>query len=202
MGYCSTKLFAWLQGADFYKNLHYEAIEKLPASEGKKWVDVGCGPGLLTRLAAAKGYLAIGIDADSFMIQEAKKIARNEASSAHFKIGDVFRIPPQSADIVSASSLLAALEDKVGGFQSLLSIVKPGGSLLIIEPTNQMTPQAVATLIRGGLGGKRISGLRLWARARAGRAVNPEIFKASGAVPVIFTPLLNGLVGAWLIQKE
>lgn len=202
MGYFGAKLFVWLQGADFYRNLHSEAIEKLPAGVGKKWVDVGCGPGLLARLAAAKGYDTTGIDADPFMIREARKIARNENSFARFEVGDIFRIPEESADIVSASSLLAALPDKVGGFQALLKAIKPGGTLLIIEPTDRMTPQAVDVFIRSGMHGKRINGLRLWARARQGRAVNPKIFNMPEAGRTIFTPLLGGLVGAWLIQKN
>jgi SAM-dependent methyltransferase len=202
MGYFGAKLFVWLQGADFYKDLHSEAIDKLPTGKDKKWVDVGCGPGLLARLAAAKGYDTTGIDADPFMIREAKKIAQEENSSAHFEIGDIFRIPPQSADIVSASSLLAALDDKIGGFQALLKAVKSGGILLIIEPTDRMTPQAVDVFIRSGMHGKRMSGLRLWARARQGRAVNPKIFNMPEAGRTIFTPLLGGLVGAWLIQKN
>ena len=202
MGHFGAKIFVWLQGAEFYKSLHSEAIEKLPAGEGKKWVDVGCGPGLLARFAAKKGYDALGIDADSSMIWNAKKIARTENSSARFETGDVFRIPPESADIVSASSLLATLEDKVGGFQALFGAVKPGGSLLIIEPTDRMTPQAVNFFIRSGVHGKRIRGLRLWARVRQGRAVNPKIFNTPEAGQTTFTPLLGGLVGAWLIQKN
>jgi len=202
MGYFGAKLFVWLQGAEFYKSLHSEAIEKLPAGKDKKWVDVGCGPGLLARFAATKGYDTIGIDTDSSMIWEAKKIARNESSFASFEVGDVFHIPPQSADIVSASSLLATIDDKVGAFRALLGAVKPGGSLLIIEPTNRMTPQAVGTFIRSGMHGKRIGGLRLWARARRGRTVNPNIFNVPEAGQTTFTPLLGGLVGAWLIQKN
>jgi len=202
MGYASTRLFAWLQGADFYTNLHSEAIAELPDGEGGKWVDVGCGPGLLTRLAAAKGYNAVGIDMDSSMIHEARKIAKNENSSAVFEVGDVFQIPAESADVVSASSLLAALDDKVGGFQALLKAVKPGGSLLIIEPTDRMTLQAVNTLIQSGVQNKRIDGLRMWARARQGRAVDPKIFNPTETNHVSFTPLLSGLVGAWQIEKN
>lgn len=197
-----VKLFTWLQGAEFYKNLHHEAVAKLPAGEGKKWIDVGCGPGLLTRLAATKGYDAVGIDRDPSMTREAEKIAWNKNSSARFEVGDVFNLPPQSADVVSASSLLATLNDKISGFRALFGAVKPGGTLLVIEPTERMTPHAVDTLIRDGLQGKRISGLRLWARARQGRAVDPEILNVSGAGEVIFTPLLLGLVGAWLIRKR
>lgn len=201
MGYASARLFTWLQGSDFYTNLHLEAIAGLPSGGGRKWVDVGCGPGLLTRLAGAKGYDALGIDMDPFMIRTAMKIARVENSSAVFEVGDVFQIPPQSADVLSASSLLATLDDKVGGFQALLAAVKPGGSLLIVEPTDRMTLQAVGGLIENGIGGRRINGLRLWARARQGNAIDPEIFAVTEAKEVAFTPLLGGLVGAWLFER-
>lgn len=202
MGYFGAKLFAWLEGAEFYTDLHAEAIEKLHAGEGKTWLDVGCGPGLLTRLAAEKGYDALGVDRDPFMIREAERVARNEHSPARFMIGDVFHLPPQSAEVVSASSLLAALENKQGGIKALLQAVKPGGTLLIIEPTERMTSRAVDDRIRTGTKGKRIIGLRIWARAREGRAVNPEIFNVPEVEQVTFTPLLGGLVGAWLIRKN
>ena len=202
MGYASARLFEWLQGAGFYVNLHLEAVAGLPSGVGGKGVDVGCGPGVLTRLAAAKGYNAVGIDMDPYMVSAAMKIAKAENSSAVFEVGDVFRIPAQSADVVSASSLLATLDDKVGGFQALLGAVRPGGSLLIVEPTDRMTAQAVNVLIENGFGGRRINGLRMWARARQGNAVDPEIFKTAEAKEVAFTPLLGGLVGAWLFERE
>lgn len=202
MGYSSARLFAWLQSADFYINLHSEAITDLPQGEGKKWVDVGCGPGLLTRLAAAKGHNAMGIDKDPLMIREAKKIVRNENSSAVFEVGDVFQIPEQSADVVSASSLLAVLDDKTAGFRSLLKIVKPGGLLLIIEPTDRMTLETANAIIQTGVHNGRINGLRVWARARQGRATDPRILNAPEANYVSFAPLLGGLVGAWTIQKS
>ena len=202
MSYSSSKLFAWLQEADFYKDLHSEAMEELPNGEGRTWLDFGCGPGLFTRLAATKGYSATGIDRDSSMIREAKKIAKRETSSAVFISGDVFQSRPQGADVVSASSLLAVLDDKVGGFQALLKVVNPGGLLLIVEPTDRMTPHAVDVLIQNGLHGKGIKGLRMWSGARQGRAIDPEIFKAGEGELVVFKPLLGGLVGAWLFQAS
>ena len=77
-------------GADFYTNLHSEAIAELPNGEGGKWVDVGCGRSTYSS-RCGKGYNAVGIDVDSSMIREARKIARNENSSAVFEVGDVFK---------------------------------------------------------------------------------------------------------------
>lgn len=198
----AAALFTWLQGADFYHDLHKEAVDLLPIGAGKTWMDIGCGPGLVSRLAANRGYQVIGVDSDPQMIQSAKWIANRQGLSIDFKTGDVFSLPTESADVVSAASLLAVLRDKAGGLNSLWKCVRPGGTLLIIEPTSRMTIDNANQLIKNGLPRKRIHGLRLWAAARQDNAINPAIFEILGVENVKFTPLLYGLVGAWVIPKK
>jgi len=197
----ASALFTWIQGADFYYNLHKQAVDLLPVGNGKTWMDVGCGPGLVARLAAEKGYQVMGIDSDPLMIRSAKRIAKRQGLSVDFKTGDVFNLPTASADVVSAASLLAVLENKTSGLNSLWQCVRQGGTLLIIEPTDQMTIENANQLIKSGLPRKRIQGLRMWATARQGNIVNPAIYKTLNAQSVDFMPLLNGLIGAWVIQK-
>ena len=198
----STLLFTWLQGADFYFDLHKQAVESLPTGNGETWLDLGSGPGLLARLATERGYHAIGIDTDPQMVAAAKRIARRKHSAAEFKTGDFTRLPAESAHVVSAASLLAVLPDREAGLRSLWRLLRPGGTLLIIEPTRQMTSENVAHAIQHGLPQKRIAGLRMWANARQGNIVDPSIYEILGAESIIFQPLLHGLVGAWLIQKK
>lgn len=196
----STLLFTWLQGADFYYDLHKQAVDLLPQGNGQRWLDVGSGPGLVSRLSAQRGYQVTGIDSDSASIQAAKWIAGIQGLSINFKAGDVFNLPPESAEVVSAASLLAVLPDREKGLRSLWSAVRPGGYLLIIEPTDQMTSGNAEKLIQNGLPRKRIQGLRMWATARQGNIVNPAMFETLGA-EVTFTPLLHGLVSAWVLKK-
>ena len=201
MGYFSTRLFAWLQGADFYENLHRAAVQQLPPGHGKSWLDVGCGPGLLTRLAAARGYESVGIDLDHHMIRVARRLAAREASPATFHAGNVLQpgAPQRQADVVSAASLLAVLEDKRAALDQLIRCVRPGGKLLIVEPTAQLTAKAAKALTHGRALGRRSSGLRMWAHAREGKAVAPHVF---GALPrdVERIDLLQGLVSAWSVH--
>ncbi len=197
-----AKLFTWLQEADFYHHLHREAVELLPPGEGQTWIDVGCGPGLVARLAAARGYRATGIDADSQMIRAARRIATRANAPVEFKDGNVADLPVEAAEVVSAASLLAVLDDKRRGLDTLWHCVRPGGTLITIEPTDKMTMANAERLIADGLSGKHIEGLRLWASARQGRAVNPEIYSSLGAEHLRYVPLLHGLVGAWIIQKK
>ena len=194
-------LFTWLQGADFYRALHHEAVELLPIGDGEPWLDIGCGPGLVTRFAAERKYRATGIDTDPQMIAAAKRIARRTHSSAEFETGDFTTLPAESAQVVSAASLLAVLPDREAGLRSLWRLLRPGGTLLIVEPTHQMTSENAARAIQNGLPQKRILGLRMWANARQGNIVDPVIYENLGAGAIRFQPLLQVLVGAWVIQK-
>ncbi|MBI3776667.1 MAG: methyltransferase domain-containing protein [Gammaproteobacteria bacterium] len=202
MSFAAAKLFDWLQGADFYHAAHRAAVEQLPPGGGKLWVDVGCGPGLVTRLAAARGYRAIGVDRDRHMIAAAQRRAARAASAAAFQIGDIDGLAamPARADVISAASLLAVVDDPAAALTALLAAVKPGGCVLVIEPTAAMTPAAADTLIGHGLGGKRVNGLRLWARARHGRAINPDLFDMARANAVHYAPVLAGLLGVWMLR--
>ena len=194
-------LFTWLQGADFYRALHHEAVELLPIGDGEPWLDIGCGPGLVTRFAAERKYRSIGLDTDLQMIASAKWLARRAHSSADFQMGDFTTLPAESAQVVSAASLLAVLPDREAGLRSLWHLLRPGGTLLIIEPTNQMTVENANRAIQNELPQKRILGLRMWANARQGNIVDPAIYENLGARATRFQPLLQGLVGAWVIQK-
>lgn len=194
-------LFSWLQGAGFYRDLHRQAVEGLPEGEGRQWIDMGCGPGLVTRQAAARGYVATGIDAEAEMVRAARLLGWWQRSAASFRQGDLASLPAQAAEVVSAASLLAVLDDKEDGLRRLWRGVRPGGHLLLIEPTAKMTPQNAAALIRAGLPGRRRQGLSLWARARNQRALDPALFTSLTAAETRSMALLDGLVGAWVFRK-
>lgn len=203
MSYFSARLFSWVQDAAFYRQLHQEAVSLLPRGSGQSWLDAGCGPGLVTRLAAAHGYRAVGVDIDPHMIGIARRIGQRQASSGslRFEIADLEHLPERSAEVVSAASLLAVMDDRPAALDALLRCTRPGGTLLIIEPTTKMTRDSARQLNRSGRPGTPSLALRLWAYAREGRAVDPEIFYATGH-PVEKTLLLDGLVAAWRIRKS
>jgi ubiquinone/menaquinone biosynthesis C-methylase UbiE len=197
----AVTLFTWLQGADFYHDLHQRAVETLPEGEGKQWIDIGCGPGLVARLAAARGYATTGIDTSGGMVKAARRLAKWHRSPAQFQQGDLGNLPEQGADVVSAASLLAVLDDKPEGLLSLWRGVRAGGHLLVIEPTPEMTPENAAKLIHSGLPGKRLRGLKLWAASRSGRAVESQLFQTLDAADAQYHDLLGGVVGAWVFRK-
>ncbi len=193
-------LFTWLQGAPFYRDLHRRAVDSLPVGAGEIWIDVGCGPGLMTRMAAERNYRAKGFDLNPSMVKAARRLARVHRSAAEFDVGDIAGLQDQTADVVSAASLLAVLDDKRSALNHLWRCVRPCGHLLIIEPTSKMSSQNAIEAMGSDLPRKRLLGLRLWAAARQGRAVDPKMFDALDGERR-YVDLLKGLVGAWIIQK-
>ena len=206
MGYFSAHLFTWLQGADFYRELHRRAVDLLPPGAGRVWLDVGCGPGLVPRLAAAAGYDALGVDADEPMIRAARRLARRFDSPARFlqRRLDALDASVASAEVVSASSFLAVVDDVPQALTQLWQAVRPGGHLLIIEPLPDMNLARANRLIRNGaIRGKGVNGLRLWAAMRQGTVRDHSaLLHAGHAARVQFVPLLDGMVGAWLMHKQ
>ena len=97
------------------------------------------------------------------------------------------------------SRLLAVVEDKSATLDRLIRCVRPGGKLLIVEPTAGLTVQAAKQLARDGALGRRSWGLRIWAHAREGKAVDPQLL---GSLPheVERIDLLRGLVAAWIVR--
>ena len=205
MGALAARFFAHVQAAEFYETLLRDALALVPDGDGASLLDVGCGPGALTRLAAARGYHATGIDSDPGMIAQAHRIARRESSAAAFAVADLSetatRFPP--ADVVVAASLLAVVPDTASALHQLWSCVAPGGALLIIEPSEQMTPaNAQQVLATNRAWGRRRHLLTLWARARQGHSINPTVFETLPRTARRHDyPLLGGLILATLIEK-
>lgn len=195
-----ARFFRWVQGAGFYRALYADAAALVPHGNGARWLDVGCGPGLLTRIAAERGYDALGVDTSRAMIE----LARAEKGTAAFEVRPLDALVPDEADVVSAASLLAVLPDRAAGLEILWSAVRPGGVLLILEPTQAMTPRNAWRAIAGGLPGPRPFVLWLWARARRGSTVEPELVRTLADrenASLETASFLQGMVIAWLLHK-
>lgn len=209
MGWLAAALFRRVQGAGFYEDLHRRAVSLLPPGQGAHWLDVGCGPGLLARLAVARGYTVTAVDRDPAMIVAAERTPRNHADGLSFRVSslEMLTVSRLRGAVVSAGSLLAVMDDRRQGLGNLLTLLHPGGTLLLVEPTAEMTlRRAWRWLHRQGLRRMRGRGwLLLWAATRQpGRAVDHaglmQALPEGGDWQVTGTPLLGGMVTAWQIS--
>ena len=200
----AARFFARVQRAGFYEAHLQEALALLPPGGGQSLLDAGCGPGLLSRLGARRGYRATGIDADPAMVEAARRIARREGSPAEFAC-----LPAEAAadalgvfDVVAAASLLVVVPDPAAILAALWRSVAPGGSLLVVEAGEGMTVAAARGMIGSGLPGPGRPFLMLWAAARQGRTLDPRVIRAlPDSARRIARPLLGGMATATLVRR-
>ncbi|ABA59371.1 UbiE/COQ5 methyltransferase [Nitrosococcus oceani ATCC 19707] len=122
------------------KKFRRETLRHAQLSPGEQILDVGCGTGVLTQLAAEKSGPSgkvVGVDPSLPMISLARKKAARAQSQAEFKLGVVERLPfgNETFDVVLSSLMLHHLpaELKRQGLEEIHRVLKPGGRLLAVD---------------------------------------------------------------------
>jgi len=117
-----------------------ETIRQAALRPGERVLDVGCGTGVLTRLAAeAAGTSgkAIGIDPAPKMILRARKNASAQRSGAEFRLSVIEDLPfeDNSFDCVLSSLMLHHLPPdlKLLGLGEVKRVLRPGGRLVLVD---------------------------------------------------------------------
>lgn len=115
---------------------------------GEHVLDVGCGTGVLTRLAGkivGPTGRAIGIDPGPKMIAIARNNAAQEKSHAEFWLAAIEDLPfgDNRFDCVLSSFMIHHLPPdlKLKGLTEVYRVLKPGGRLLVVDigrPTNPL----------------------------------------------------------------
>lgn len=130
------------------------ALDLVDIQPGMKILDVGCGTGSLTIAAKLnQGFdgEVIGIDPSSNMVDFARQKAVKADVEVDFQVGVIENLgfDDQKFDLVMSSMMMHHLPDalKVTGLKEVYRVLKPGGTLLIVD----LDPGAfsLASLIHG-----------------------------------------------------
>ena len=154
--------------------LHHDTI--YPA--GSHVLEAGCGVGaqtvILARNSPEARFTSIDVSRTS-LNTAAALIAHEQISNVTFQMADIFNLPfaPQSFDHVFVCFVLEHLNHPGEALARLLSVLKPGGTMTVIEgdhgsayfhPESPLASQTIQCLIdiQARLGGNSLIGRQLY----------------------------------------
>jgi SAM-dependent methyltransferase len=188
---------------------------------GSRVLEAGCGVGAQTVILAGNSPRAVftSVDISAESLAEARRRVR-EAGRANvlFQRADIFGLPfgPASFDHVFVCFVLEHLADPAGALEALSGVLRPGGSITVIEgdhgsayfhPDSARARRAIQCLIdlQEQAGGDSLIGRRLYPLlARAGYRdvrVSPRMVYADATRPALadgftrrtFTAMVEGV---------
>jgi ubiquinone/menaquinone biosynthesis C-methylase UbiE len=116
---------------------------QLPFPQGSVHLDLGAGEGVLSYLAARRGYHSIAVELSATILHSAtlfqadlRGVHSSKHSSMDLWVADIYDIPLKtgSVDFVTIRHLLHHLEDLDGLMQEVSRVLKPNGSVYVWEP--------------------------------------------------------------------
>lgn len=115
-----------------------ELIAKADLHKGEKILDVACGTGIVTRLAAEKvgdkGKVD-GLDINLGMLEVAKAVTpKDEGIEWHEASAASIPLPDNSFDVVMCQMGLQFVDDKPGALKEMHRVMKPEGRLVLNVP--------------------------------------------------------------------
>lgn len=167
-------------------------VKFLDLSGGARALDVGTGPGLALRLLAERVASVVGLDASSDMLRHARTLFASDMA-APLIAGDAPALPfaDASFDAALATNLLFLLPDPRAGLAELARVVRPGGTVGWLNPSDSLSQAAAAAFCdgRGMTGFARFSLINYGRIAEQYRRLSgeawAELARAAGLTDVI-----------------
>jgi ubiquinone/menaquinone biosynthesis C-methylase UbiE len=103
--------------------------------KGARFLDVGCGDGVLACAVASRGAGTTAIDPDPAMLDAARARAERTGVKADLMDGRIERLPfaDASFDVVAAVSVLCFVDDASAALREMAPVLRPGGRLVLGE---------------------------------------------------------------------
>lgn len=127
---------AWSAGAfedvaDSIRDMHEALVDALDPRPGERWLDIACGAGNVSELAAGAGARVTGIDLSPRLIEVARTRAEAGGYEIDYRVGDAEQLDVEDAGfdkvVSSVGMIFAPDHDAVA--REVARVTKPGGTL-------------------------------------------------------------------------
>ena len=111
-------------------------IELVPEDAGADWIDIACGPGVVSRATAGKVGSVKGVDLTPAMIEEAERRACDEGiENVAFALGDATALDLDDDSFDGAITRLSFHHIPAPGrvVAEMARLVRPGGMILVSD---------------------------------------------------------------------
>ena len=149
-------VYAWFTAQPTWRASCAAMAARLPAGEGLRVADLGCGPGVSTiQVARRRPHdRVVGLDFARRMLLEARRRARADGQPANritWLRADAVALPFRDAslDALTGHSFLYLLPDQPAALAEMRRVLRPGGRLVLMEPhARPATPRQVLGISR------------------------------------------------------
>lgn len=116
--------------------LHQTIASEIPKNV-KNILDVGCGNAWVAKNFCPKGVAVCSFDISP--VNTSKALVKYPFDNHFAVVGDAYHLPfrPNSFDCIIASEIIEHVPNPEKFIESLLGVLKPGGSLIITTPYNE-----------------------------------------------------------------
>jgi SAM-dependent methyltransferase len=111
-------------------------VELVPEDPSARWLEVACGPGLVSRALAPRVGAVEGVDLTPAMVAKAATEAEREGvTNATFTVGDATALPYEEASFDGAVTRFSLHHIPAPGrvLAEMARVVKPGGWVLVAD---------------------------------------------------------------------
>ena len=131
----------------FKERLHaFIAIMDREVRDGDRWLDLGCGSGVLTAHLAQRSANIVGIDASAPMLHKAHRELVRSKVPVTLRCGDARRMhwsEPDAFDGILCSSVVEYFDDPSPLLDEAVRVLRPGGVMVVSVPMRRSITRMV-----------------------------------------------------------
>lgn len=122
-------------------------LDLVPVRPGQRWLDVACGPGIVSRALARRTREVVGVDLTPAMVAAATETAATEGiGNARFVQGDATALPFATGTFEGALTRFSLhhIPHPVRVLREMARVVAPGGHVAVADHQAPTEPTAAA----------------------------------------------------------